>query len=116
MMPFLTSKKLNYLKACLKDEAAAVLAHLPLTASNYKIGLKLLEDQYSNNRLILKAHLDAILQAPSLRCESAEGILHLQLTLDENLMAVAAMKIDTKAKCYIWVHILSEKLDTESRR
>ena len=67
-------QKLNYLNACLKDEAAAVVAHLPLTASNYEIGLKLLEEQYSNKRLILKAHLDAILQAPSLRCESAEGL------------------------------------------
>ena len=56
-------EKLNYLKACLKDEAASLLAHLPLTASNYRVGLKLLEDQYSNKRLILKAHLDAILQA-----------------------------------------------------
>ena len=40
-------QKLNYLKASLQDEAAVVLSHSPLTASNYRIGLKLLKDQYS---------------------------------------------------------------------
>ena len=87
-------QKLYYLEASLKDEAATLLAHLPLTASIYQVGIKLLENQYSNKRLILKAHMEAIYQAPSLRTESA-GLRRLQLTLDENLMAMEAMKIDT---------------------
>ena len=41
-------QKLNYLKTSLQDEAAVILSNLPLTASNYRIGLKLFEDQYSN--------------------------------------------------------------------
>ena len=107
---------LNYLKASLKDEAATLLAHLPLLASNYQVGIKLLENQYSNKRLILKAHMEAIHQAPSLHTESAESLRRLQLTLDENLMAMEAMKIDTSLNCFYWVHIIYEKLDAESRR
>ena len=62
-------QKLNYLEASLQGEAAEILSHLPLTNSNYRIGLKLLEDQYSNKRLKLKSHMDAILQAPPLCIE-----------------------------------------------
>ena len=108
-------QKLHYLKASLQDEAAVILSHLPLTASNYRIGLKLLEDQYSNKRLILKSYMDAILQAPPLRIESSEGLRRLQLTLDENLMAMEAMSINTKVNWFFWVRIVSEKLDPESR-
>ena len=109
-------QKLNYLKAFSQDEAAEILSHLPLAASNYRIGLKLLEDQYSNKRLILKSHMDAILQAPPLRIESSEGLRSIQLNLDERLMAMEAMSINTKVNCFFWVHIVSEKLDPESRR
>ena len=109
-------QKLNYLKASFQDEAAVILSHSPLTASNYRIGLKLLEDQHSNNWLILKSHMDAILEAPPLRIESSEGLRRLQLTLDENLMAMEAMSINNKVNCFFWVHIVSEKLDPESRR
>ena len=38
--------------------------------------------------------MDAILQAPSLRFESSEGLLKLQPTLDENLMTMEAMGIN----------------------
>ena len=60
--------------------------------------------------------MDAILQAPPLRFESSEGLRRLQLTLDENSMAMEAMSINTKANCFVWVHIVSEKLYPESRR
>ena len=108
--------KLNYLKASLQDEAAVISSHLPLTASNYRNGLKLLEDQYSSKQLILKSHMNAIRQSPHLRNESSEDLWRSQLTLNENYMAMEAMSINTKVNCSFWVHLVSEKLDPESRR
>ena len=80
----------------MQGEAAVNLSHLPLTVSNYRQGLKFLEDRYSNKRLILKSHMDAYLQASALCIESSEGLRRLQLTLDENLMAKEAMSNNTK--------------------
>ena len=65
-------EKLKDLKASLKDKAAALLAHFPVIASNCQVGIKLTENQSSNKRLILKAHMEAIHQAPSVRTKFAE--------------------------------------------
>ena len=50
--------------------------------------------------------MDAILQAPPLRIESSEGLQRLQLSLDENLMAMEAMSINIKVNCFFSGFIL----------
>ena len=36
--------------------------------------------------------------------------------LDNNLMVMEAKNIDISLNCSFWVHVICEKLDTESRR
>ena len=106
-------QKFNYLKAALSCEALQLVSHLPLSNSNYKIALKSLMDRYDNERLTVNSHLDAILQLQPLGGKSASQLL---VSFEENLMAIEALKVNTKNSDFIWVRILSEKLDQESRR
>ena len=56
------SEKLNYLKACVKVEAARIISPISRTDANYNnynIALTLLKDQYENKRSIIQAHLQA---------------------------------------------------------
>ena len=92
-------QKFNYLKASLTGEALQLVSHLPLSNSNYKIALKSLTDRY-NERLIVNSHLDAILQFKPLRSESASE-LQLFVSVEENLMAIEALNVDTKASSFI---------------
>ena len=109
-------QKFNFLKAALSGEALQLVSHLPLSNSNYKIALKSLMDRYDNERLTVNSHLDAILQLQPLSGESASQLRQLLVSFEENLMAIEALKVNTKNSDFIWVRILSEKLDQESRR
>ena len=48
---------------------------------------------------ILKAHMDAIPQFKCYRCESSD-LRFQQMKLDENLIAMEAMKIDTEVNYF----------------
>ena len=73
-------------------------------------------DRYDNERLTVNSHLDAILQLQPLSGESASQLRQLLVSFEENLMAIEALEVNTKNSDFIWVRILSEKLDQESRR
>ena len=107
-------QKFNYLKSALTGEASQLISQLPLSNSNYHIALNSLTDRYDNPRLILN-HLRAIFLLKSLQKESAE-LRKLVVAFEENLMAIQASNVDTELCGFVWVDMLSEKLDPESRR
>ena len=88
-------QKFNYLKAAL-SEALQLVSHLPLSYSNYKIALKSLMDRYDNERLTVNSHLDARLQLQPLSGESASQLRQLLVSFEENLLAIEALKVNTK--------------------
>ena len=109
-------QKLHYLKSSLKDEPAKLLSRLPTTGANYEVALRLLEKRYSSKRLTVHTHLEAILEFRPIKEESAEQLRKLVNVYLENSMALQALGLDTGASDFIWVHIISKKLDKESRR
>ena len=69
------SEKLNYLKACVKGEAAKLISSVTITDYNYEIAWELLHERYENKRSIVQAHLQAIWSQCSLKSQST-GILN----------------------------------------
>ena len=109
-------KNFFYLKGALKGDAKRVLSQLPTTEANYDAAIKLLQDRYDNQFLITKAHLTNIMKIENMRKEGTDSLRKLIGTFNENEMALSALGIDTKACDFIWVHILSEKLDSETAK
>ena len=109
-------QKLFYLKGALKGDAKRVLSHLPTTEANYDAAIKLLQDRYDNQFLITKANLTNIMKIENMRKEGPDSLRKLIGTFNENEMALSALGIDTKACDFIWVHILSEKIDNETAK
>ena len=110
------SEKLNYLKACVKGEAAKLISSVTITDSNYKIAWDLLHDRFENRRSIVQAHLQAIWSQSSLRTESSIGLRKLLETTNENLRALKELEQPVDHWDAILVHSLSEKMDPESRK
>ena len=108
-------QKFNYLKSALTGEASQLISHLPLSNSNYQSALNSLTDRYDNPRLIVRTILRDIFQLLPLQKESATELRKLIVAFEENLMAIQALKVDTVPCGFVWVDLLSEKLDAESR-
>ena len=108
-------QKLQYLKTSLRDEPAQFLSHLPTSNNNYEVAMKLLEDRYDNTRMIIRTHLDAIIDLPDLKQGTSDALRKMVTVYVENTMAISAMGLDTGGD-YIWVHLLAKKMDDETRK
>ena len=89
---------------------------MPTTEANYDAPIQLLKDRYDNEILITKAHLNNIFKIDSMKKDSADSLRKLIGIFNENEMALSGLGIDTKSCDFVWVHILSEKLDSETPR
>ena len=67
------AQKLQCLKRPLKVESVSkLISHLSVTDANYDTARKILETRYSNKRLIVRSHIQAMMSFPPLTQESAE--------------------------------------------
>ena len=67
------SEKLNYLRACLKSDAAKLICSISITDADYAIALGSLTDRYANKRSIVRAHLQSNWSQSSMKVESASA-------------------------------------------
>ena len=109
-------QKLHYLKNSLKEEPASLLAHLAISNSSYEVATKLLDNRYANKRMIKQTHLEAIFNFKPIKTESADQLRKLVATFVENTMALEAMGLNNSSSDFIWLYLIGQKLDSETRR
>lgn len=109
-------QKLHYLKSCLKNNAAQIIASLPTIASNYSVAWQLINERFNNERILIKTHVDNILDAVPIQRESATSIRTLSDTLARNVTALKALNQPAESWSTLLVHIVGRKLDFASKR
>ena len=82
------SERLNYLKACVKGDAAKLISSITITDANYAIAIDLLKQRYENNRSIVQAHVQTVWKQSAMKVESASGLCKLLGTTNEHLRAL----------------------------
>ena len=108
-------EKLNYLRACLKGDAAKLICSVSITDATYAIAVGLLTDRYANKRSIVQAHL-SIWSQSSMKVESASGLRKLLEVTNEHLRSLKELGQPTDQWDSLLVFWLSEKRDPESRK
>lgn len=108
------SVKMQYLKSCLKDEAAKVVNHVAPSGENYQACFELLHKRYENKRQILGHLLDSILNLPKQKNENADQLKTLHDTTMECMMAIQNLDIDVSNWDPLLNHILLHKLSSET--
>ncbi|XP_015125115.1 uncharacterized protein LOC107046906 [Diachasma alloeum] len=69
--------KFSYLRRCLKGSALDKVKMLPITGDNYERAWNILNEIYSNDRLIISRHYQLLLNIPKQTEETATGLTKL---------------------------------------
>lgn len=108
--------KMQYLKTCLKDEAAKLVRHIASTGDNYQTCFHLLHKRFENKRQILGHLLDQILNLPKQKNENALQLKTLHDTTIECVMAIKNLNVNVNHWDPLLNHILLHKLSSETIR
>jgi len=100
----------------LSGEAERLVNNLPMAANNYTIARKLLVERYENKRLIAASHIRQLLGLKQLHKESASEFEELVNTISNNVNALQALNIQVSLSDVIISQIITEKLDSTTRK
>ncbi|XP_046478626.1 uncharacterized protein [Neodiprion pinetum] len=108
--------KLQYLKLCLTGSAADLIKDVATTSANYISTWQALKTRYHNPRLIINKHLASFMRIPHLKNESASELRSFVDEAQRIVRALANLKLSVEHWDVWLVFVLSERLDSESRR
>lgn len=109
-------QKLHYLKGQLSGEAEQLIRHTPITGDNYSQCWDLLEKRYNNKRYLSNCILTKLFNQKQLNGESSAGLKSLLDTTCDCLSALQNIGIQVSTWYVIIIHIVTLKLDPESRK
>ncbi|XP_062704418.1 uncharacterized protein LOC134286764 [Aedes albopictus] len=104
-------QKFHYLKSALKGEAAKLIESLTITNDNYAIAWNTISKRYSNEYLLKKRHLQALMEFPRIDRESAVRIHGLVDEFDQRLKILKQLGEKTEHWGAMIVHWMCSKLD-----
>ncbi|XP_029055099.2 uncharacterized protein LOC114882378 [Osmia bicornis bicornis] len=110
------SERFQYLKTSLTGEAADIIDSLEITDENYAVARELLRERYDNVRHIVNAHITAIFELPSMTRENARELRHIADGAAKHVRALRALKRPTDSWDDLLIYILTNKLDSVTRR
>lgn len=109
-------QKLQYLKGYLSGEAEQLIRYIPVTDCNYMQCWRQLEERYNNKKYLSHSILKRLLSQRNATIESATFLKDLIDTSSDCLNALSNLGVDVRSWDIIVIHLLSLKLDTESRK
>ncbi|MCG8430486.1 MAG: DUF1759 domain-containing protein, partial [Candidatus Omnitrophica bacterium] len=108
-------QKLQYLKSCLKGEAADLVKSLTLKDENYAIAIQQLKTRYDNIKTIRDAHFNNMFSLYQMNAKSAPGLRKVTSKMYENVQALHNLGEPVEYWDSLLVYILKNKLDPETR-
>lgn len=108
------AQKMQFLKGKVKGEAEKLIQHLSISSDNYLTCWDILNNRYNNKKLIFTSHLNTLLYLPTMQHQSSVAIKNIHDTTNECLHAIKNLDVDIASWDPILVHLLSQKLDTDT--
>jgi hypothetical protein len=108
-------QKLHYLKGCLQGDAEEVVNNFSITDANYEEAWLELNRLYKNKRFNANEVLKKLFGQKVVPAGSPNGIKQLINTTCKCLKGFASLEIDTSTWDVIIIHIVTAKLDNDTR-
>lgn len=110
------AQKMQHLKGKVKGEAEGLIQHLNISAENYETAWDILTHRYNNPQILFTTQMDIFLnQAPITKQSSYHAFKKLHDTTTQCINSIRNLGIDIATWDPILVHLLSKKLDDETR-
>ncbi|CAL8138428.1 unnamed protein product [Orchesella dallaii] len=113
--PLKPCEKLQYLKTCLKGDAAQLVKAFTITDANYAEAWKIVSEQYSNKREIIFSLVEKLISQQQLKIESITSLQSLINTTMECLQSLKVMGRPIDKWDDILLVIILKKLDADTR-
>jgi len=111
-----SAQKLQYLKSCVRGEAANLIQSFSVTDQNYREAWGLLTDRFDNKRELIQALIRRFTSQPIIRQESASALQKLLDVTNECLRSLKVMGRSVDDWDDLIVFLIVDKLDPDSRR
>ncbi|XP_046986155.1 uncharacterized protein LOC124556210 [Schistocerca americana] len=95
----------------LTGEERNVIAHLPVTRTNFKVAFDLVCNRYNNPRLVASAHLNKLLTLPAITKSCSGELLALLNEALSNVYALMALQLDVSLRGLITSQLLTERVE-----
>lgn len=109
-------QRLHFLKTQVKGEAEQLIRHIPITGANYKKCWELLTSRYENKRFLCNAILKRLFGQRTMNGESAQALKELLDNTSDCVHELKNLGIAVESWDLILIHIVSQKLDQETRK
>ena len=109
--------KLGFLKSALRGDARSLIMRLENNNSgNYARAMKILAERYQNTRAIVRAHLDAIINAPIVKADNSIHLRKYIQCVEDNLDGLRQTGVSTTNWGPILAYHMYQKLDNDTRK
>ena len=106
--------KFVYLKSCLTGEALDLVKALLIVDTSYYTALTLLRHRYEDSRVLLRDHLDALLNVQPAHANNHSSLRRVVSVFQDRFTGLENAGVSTG---YVFLtHLLTRKLDPETRR
>ena len=107
-------QKFHYLKSALRGDASRSVDALAITQENYDIAFNALVKRYHDERLIIKTHINAIFEFPTVASGDTQSMRALIDTIQVNLQVLAVLGLPTDQWDALIIHIILYKVDSDT--
>ncbi|XP_072403265.1 uncharacterized protein [Diabrotica undecimpunctata] len=109
-------QKFHYLRLSLQGKAADKVKSLQLCDANYDIAWKLLKDRFEDKQFLIKNHIKALFDLPTLTKESYYGLTSIRDGIEKNLNALEVLQRPTEHCDDLIIYLITNKFDNTTKR
>lgn len=109
-------QKFHYLRLSLEGSAADRINSLQICDDNYEVAWKLLNERFEDKQALIKNHVKALFELPTLKEESYQGLNSILDGIEKNINALEVLKRPTDQWDDLMIHLVTTKFDSTTKR
>lgn len=110
------AEKFQYLRGYLRDEAADLLKHIPVSEANYNQAWQKLCERYDKPKYVLNSLIKRFIEQPSLQTSSVTKLRQLFNNIDDVNRGIDALGGEAKNRDPWLIYLLLNKTDHETQK